>query len=727
MHDLNEMCFGIILFVLALALSGCGGLDEIEDPLAQSRQASAQTTSSEFESGSSGFNTLRAAVSLYEENCAQCHSPIETTNKPDRTSQQIADAIKQVAAMKIIELSGGELDLISLALSSSLSDPDTLLSGIAENDAASLEFGKLLYNRTCVGCHGTFENSKLRKGEIDVAMIQYNIENEVEMQGIDLTLAELGAIVQALTDDAAVCRATNDPGPSIIRRLSNAEYINTVRDLTGAIITERQLPPDAGAGGFANIASGQVNFSHAQRYADLVSLISPAALSTAKNQRDNNIAGSHATCDVKVGSGTECAREILSNFVPMAYRRAVEAGEIDSLVDLYKTARSDQSNKEALKTTIEAVLLSPNFTFIVEDSALNNGATRALNGYELASRLSYFIWGSMPDRELFELASTDTLLEPEILTTQIDRMLADERSESLANAFFIEWMELTEFIDDTGNEYAHLSRQQRAAMVEESRQFFLNEFLRKSSTPLRGLLDSNTPTYVNQYLGGLYNLGSSLPDDEFQSVLLPDRHGLLTHASILSMTSGESSTKPVARGKWVLDRLLCDPPRDAPPDVPDIEDSGVSEEATLKEILAAHRSDPGCAACHQSMDAIGVGLESYGSIGEYREFYADGSRVDASSALPGGIGFNDASGLASALTNDPRFASCLVEKFESYARGVLADSRDKCRVKRISSRAEQSSEGLTMNSLIQSIVLNESFLTRRSYDAATDLQERIRR
>lgn len=288
-------------------------------------------------------------------------------------------------------------------------------------------------------------------------------------------------------------------------------------------------------------------------------------------------------------------------------------------------------------------------------------------------------------------------------------MLADPKSQTLVDVFFAEWMSLVNFADADNAEYAYLDATLRKDMLEETKQLFWNNFV-KQDNDLRTLLTTKT-SYLNNTLANHYGLSGPSDAAFVETQTEAGRPGILGHASILSATSKEHETQPVARGKWVLDELLCESPRTPPPDVtalPETPDPSM----TLKQQLAAHRTNAACAACHETMDPIGFGFEEFNEQGLYRTMYESGHSVDSSGVLPDGQAFNGTEELSVILNSDPRYLNCVSEKFFSYARGALAGPRDSCRVKNITETADQSQ--FSVRALIKAIVQNPAFLTRRA-------------
>ena len=372
-------------------------------------------------------------------------------------------------------------------------------------------------------------------------------------------------------------------------------------------------------------------------------------------------------CDL--ASGTDCVRQVLEKFGERAFRRPLTAPEIDKLLPLVEIARTEgQSVEVGVEVALRAILTSPHFLFRPELDPNPNAATPAhtLNDFELASRLSYFIWSSMPDAELFAAAKEGKLQDPVEIEKQVDRMLNDPKSDALIDNFAGQWL-FTRALDDHQPDYYAFptwDEDLRAAMRQETKLFF-REFLH-NDLPIPEMLTADF-TFINDRLATHYGL--SLPGPDFTRVQItdPNRKGLLGQGSILTVTSFPTRTSPVKRGKWVLTQLLCSEPPPPPPGV-----EGLITETmptgSIRQRLEQHRANPICSTCHVEMDNLGFGLEQYNGIGLFRSD-DNGFPIDATGTLPGGKAFDGVSELSAILADDPRFTHCVSEKMLTYALG----------------------------------------------------------
>ena len=318
-----------------------------------------------------------------------------------------------------------------------------------------------------------------------------------------------------------------------------------------------------------------------------------------------------------------CTRRVLADFARRAYRRPVTAPEVDRLVRYVKGAQKQGDSWErGIQLGITAVLVSPNFLFRVEADPNPKGSNAHLvSDYELASRLSYYLWSSMPDETLFKLAAKGMLQKPEMLKAQVKRMLRDPKAQSLADNFAGQWLQLRNLatISPNTGQFKDWNDTLRKSMRTETEMFF--EAIVTEDRSVLDFLDAKF-TYLNEPLAKHYGI-EGVTGDNFRRVTLSgdQRGGLLGQASILTVTSNPTRTSPVKRGKWVLEQFFNTPPPPAPPNVPKLDDDAHGPlQGTLRQRMEQHRKDPTCASCHARMDPIGFGLENYDAVGAWRNF-----------------------------------------------------------------------------------------------------------
>lgn len=434
------------------------------------------------------------------------------------------------------------------------------------------------------------------------------------------------------------------------------------------------------------------------------------------NQRPRPLTESHRRIFICGHSGgghaPDCARLILTNLARRAWRRPVSPAEVAPLERLAEAViREGGSLEEGIQAALAAILVSPRFLFRIERDPVP-GQVRRLDVYELASRLSYFLWSSMPDEELFELAEAGRLHEPEVLEAQVRRMIRDEKARALTENFAGQWLQLRNLdkAQPDPERFPEFDEALRRAMRRETELFF-EEVLRRD----RSILDfiDGRYTYLNERLARHYGI-AGVSGEEFRRVELDgvQRSGVLTQASVLTVSSYPTRTSPVLRGLWVLENVLGAPPPPPPANVPPLDDSQAGSSGTLRQQLERHRADPGCAVCHDRIDPLGFGLENYGPTGAWRT-HEGNFPIDSAGRLPGDRAFNTPAELKQILRAEANaFAECLAEKLLTYALGRGLERRDKPALRAIS-RAVAAAD-YRFSALILEIVKSPLFQMRRA-------------
>ena len=417
------------------------------------------------------------------------------------------------------------------------------------------------------------------------------------------------------------------------------------------------------------------------------------------------------------------ARENLAAFLPRAFRRPVTDEEVAPYVGFVERAveRGD-SFERGMEAAVQAALVSPHFLFRVETDKreASPGGRQSLTDHELASRLSYFLWSSMPDEELLRVAAEEDLHDDAVLTGQVARMLADPRARALIENFAGQWLNLRRLtsgdVTPDPDVFPQVGTQLLPDMRRETEMFL--ESIINEDRPLSDLLTARH-TYVNKRLAKLYGLNDlewkeDAKEDDFMRVELSDdrRVGMLTQPAILTLTSFATRTSPVKRGKWVLENLLGDTPPEPPPAVPGLDETqAANPNLTVRQQLELHRANPTCASCHALMDDIGFGLENFDAIGRWRD--ADGENpIDAAGTLPSGESFSGPQELVALLAAREReFVECVAEKLLTYALGRGLEYYDQCAVTQIVDRT--SAGGNRFGALVTSIALSEPFRLSR--------------
>lgn len=414
----------------------------------------------------------------------------------------------------------------------------------------------------------------------------------------------------------------------------------------------------------------------------------------------------------------EYLREMFTQFLPKAFRRPVTEDEIEKIVALCVSELSaGESYQDAVRTGLISILCSPKFLYIVEPSPSSD--KRELNDWELASRLSYFLWSSMPDEELFRLAKSGELRQPGVLAAQVNRMLADEKSQGFVQGFGAQWLKTDEFRNfmPDANLYKQYDDALGEAMVGEVIAFF-DEVLRKDESAL-SFFDADW-TMLNERLATFYGI-EGVEGDEFRRVTLPDdspRGGLLAMAGVAMRGSDGNRTKPVNRGVYVREVLFNDPPNPPPPNAGEVEPNIEGEKLTVRERLIQHQQIRSCAACHRTIDCYGMALENFNAIGAWRT-QQDGEDfrgrntppIDASGTLPNGREFESFVEFKSLLLQQKdRFAHGLAEKMLTYALGRPVEPTDRPLVDRLAEQMQANDYKLT--SLIHGVVASQAFHTK---------------
>ena len=421
----------------------------------------------------------------------------------------------------------------------------------------------------------------------------------------------------------------------------------------------------------------------------------------------------------------DCARTILAGLARRAYRRPVTSADVEVLIEFFEMGRVNGDGSAAsrgfdsgIELALRRLLVSPEFLVRIEadPTGVASDTPYAVTDIELASRLSFFLWSSIPDDELLDLAERGVLSQPAELDRQVRRMIADPRSKELTTNFTGQWLQLRNLatVVRPGAPYSvAFDETLRQAMITETELFF-DHVVRED----RGVLELLTAdyTYLNGRLAGHYGI-PNVQGSHFRLVTYPassPRGGLLGQGSILTLTSHAIRTSPVLRGKWILNNILGTPPPDPPPNIPALDDRQTQlRVGTMRERMSAHRDNPACAACHAMIDPAGFALEGFDAIGRSRvvdEYY---NRLDTSGVLPDGTVFDGAAELRAALVARPeRFVGTVTEKMMTYALGRGLDYYDMPAVRRIV--REAASDGYGMQSIIVGIVNSYPFLYRRS-------------
>jgi hypothetical protein len=410
------------------------------------------------------------------------------------------------------------------------------------------------------------------------------------------------------------------------------------------------------------------------------------------------------------GPESACARKILSSIATRAYRRSLTEQEIQTLLDFYKEGRTNATFDAGIQRGLERVLASPNFLFRVEHEPANvvAGSAFRLSDIDLASRLSFFLWSSIPDDELLNAAIGGKLKQPAVLEQQVRRMLADPRSRALVESFVDQWLQMSKLkgLVPDSDAFPEFDENLRDAMRQETEEFVTSQL--REDRSVTDLLSVNY-SYINERLAHHYGI-PNIYGNHFRKVAFDDgvRGGLLGQASVLTVTSYPNRTSVVLRGKWLLANLLGAPPAPPPADVPSLKDAGQDgQPRSLRDRMEQHRKNPACSGCHQRMDPLGFALENFDALGKWR-MVADGEKVDVSAALPDGATFNGVAGLRNLLLqHKDDYVRTLTEKLMAYSIGRGIEYYDLPAVRKIT--RESAPADYRWSSLILGIVRSQPF------------------
>jgi mono/diheme cytochrome c family protein len=412
---------------------------------------------------------------------------------------------------------------------------------------------------------------------------------------------------------------------------------------------------------------------------------------------------------------TPCARRIVSELARRAFRRPVTDQDLKPLMAFYEAGYPSGSFEQGIRDAVTAILASPHFLYRTELGNAGQTGTRILSDVELASRLSFFLWSSMPDDELLDLAVQSRLSQDAVLVQQVRRMLADPRAKTLVTDFSFQWLNLAKLdeISPDSRLFPHASGlHDPRALFKEELQLFIDSVLRSDRSVVE-LLTADY-TFLNERLAMLYGM-ETVRGPQFRRVTLENtaRHGLLGKAAILNLTANPNRTSPVLRGAWILDRLLGTPPAPPPPNVEALGENRAGQPAkTVRERIELHRSKPACMGCHGVMDPLGFALENFDTIGQFRTLDA-GARIDPSGVLPDGTVINGPEDLRRALTARPdQFVQALTENLLTYALGRSIDYRDMPAVRKIVRGA--GADNYRFESIVRGVISSDAFRKREA-------------
>ncbi len=418
------------------------------------------------------------------------------------------------------------------------------------------------------------------------------------------------------------------------------------------------------------------------------------------------------------GEEADCAKAIISTVARRAYRRPVTDTDIEMLLPFYTAGHEQGGFEVGIETVLRRILVDPEFIFRAEydPAGVAPDTPYPVSDLELASRLSFFLWSTVPDDELLEVAAKGTLREPRVLERQTRRMLDDPRSAALVDNFAGQWLHLRNVssLEPTPSEFPDFDDNLRQAFRRET-ELFVDSIIREDRSVI-DLLDADY-TFLNERLARHYGI-PNVYGDRFRRVPVTDerRRGLLGHGSVLTVTSYPNRTSPVLRGKWILENVLGSPPPPPPPDVPDLEENEPGEVLAMRERMEQHRANPVCASCHARMDPFGLAMENFDATGRWR--VSEGTTViDASATAQDGTPFEGPAGVRALLLNRPEeFATTVTSKLLTYALGRGLEHYDEPAIRAILRESEDSE--YAFSSLLTGIIRSVPFQMRRSAPAS---------
>jgi Protein of unknown function (DUF1592)/Protein of unknown function (DUF1588)/Protein of unknown function (DUF1587)/Protein of unknown function (DUF1585)/Protein of unknown function (DUF1595) len=504
---------------------------------------------------------------------------------------------------------------------------------------------------------------------------------------------------------ATSCTGALDPGNVTLHRLNNTEYDNTVRDLLGdASQPAKAFPADSVASGFDNEASVlSMSPLLAEKYSNSAKTLVESLLGGAKRSQV-------MTCDAATG-GDACTQRILSEFAKRAWRAPPAPADVTRLVTLAKSAVTlGGAIEEGIRAALRSILLSPRFLFRVETDPSPGSTSHPLTGHELASRLSYFLWSSMPDAALMSKADQNQLTSKEAVAAEVTRMLLDSKAAAVTDNFAGQWAGLRA-MDAVAPDAAIFPEfaadaALRADMKAEGAMFF-GSFISENKSALELLTSSST--YLNNRLAKWYGLAAPGSDTLKPSPTGAQRLGLLMQGSWLMVTSKVNRTFPTRRGAWLLGQIFCEEPPPPPPMVPALADKTSTGSLSVRDRLLQHANSPCASACHKLTDPIGLAFENFDAVGRFRTTDA-GFAVDPSGTLDGAT-FRDAKELAGILAKDPRYPRCFTSKVFSYAVGRSPQDYDACTIEKLYTEFAQ--QGNHVVDLFTSVAQSDAFTMRR--------------
>ena len=579
----------------------------------------------------------------------------------------------------------------------------------------------------CIGCHGqdrqkggiNFQPALSNAGDATIAKRWKQAAANVKAHDMPPTDAkkqptdtERQAFLNGINQIKFLSQ--KDPGLFVIRRLTKVEYGNTLHDLFGVdSAIARELPDEVIGEGYLNTLSPLQSEQYLSIANEVLDQILPAGAATLNSAQRRWLGPApRSGADLRVA-----ARPVAASLARKAYRRPPSDAELDVLLGVFDLGRTNGlAYNDALRLMAKAVLVSPQFLFITpQGEGQPVGGIVRLDDYQLASRLSYLLWSTMPDAELSGLADRGKLHDPAVLRLQVKRLLKDPRSRALFDGFGAQWLGLASLEGKTFDtvKFPQMNAEMRLAMYDEARLFF-DSIVRENRSVVR-FVDSDY-TFLNRTLAPIYGLENTVTGSRMRRVKLtdPNRGGVLGMPGVLATTSFPNRTSPVKRGVWVLEQVLGEKVPPPPPNVPALEkqDQKTVAQLTLRQRTELHRTEAVCANCHKILDPIGFGLENFDAIGRWRNRDDTGGAIEAAGELPGGKRFSAPKDLKAIIAARPKeLARNFTEKFLAYSLCRQLEGYDEIVVDHLMETAAK--DDYRLQTLITEIVTSYPFTHRR--------------
>lgn len=586
-----------------------------------------------------------------------------------------------------------------------------------------------LLSRYCYGCH----NAEKMKGDIDLkkdenlrliannrkvwtTALQALRDGEMPPKKSRQPSDEERKLLISFIDrtlNTIDCATVKDPGRPAVRRLNRVEYDNSIRDLFGLELSPGEgFSPDGSSYGFDTIADAlSIAPVQVEQYYDAAGKVLDAVFKDRKAMAAVFIKQAGPGVDARAA-----AREVIAAVATRAYRKPVPEDHLEQLLGIYDAAvTAKRPFTLGVRAALHAVLISPRFLIRIEEQDPKATGAYRVASYDMASRLSYFLWSSPPDAELLKLAAEDRLQDPSTIEQQARRMLKDPKARALAENFAGQWLQLRNLADHQpdAKTFPQFTPTLRTAMQEEA-WLFVTELIR-NDRPVIDLIDANY-TFLNEELARHYGI-DGVKGERMQRIALTDRRrgGMVTMGAVLTLTADPARTNIPRRGNYVMGTILGVPPPPPPPEVPQLASAKADTAGkTLRQLLELHRSNAECASCHAKTDPLGFGLENYDAIGRWREKEGD-LAIDASGTLPSGESFNGPLEMKKILLERKQaFARGMTESLLIYALGRGLGRDDECVVRDALAALEKND--WRMSSLVTTIVRSFPFTHRRNAD-----------